>query len=49
MSYRIHLSHSRVAWYDQDVERIIDAARRQGVKLNDVRLNDLEAGGKTGR
>jgi hypothetical protein len=38
MPHKIELSYSRVAWYDGDVQRVIDEAARTGVRLRDVRL-----------
>jgi hypothetical protein len=42
MPYKIQLSHSRVAWYDGDVLRILAEASRLGIPLKEVKLADLE-------
>ena len=42
MPYKISLSHSRVVWYDQDVEQILAEARRLGIQVKDVKLKHLE-------
>lgn len=42
MPYKLQLSHSRVAWYEGDVVRILAEASRLGVPLKDVKLSDLE-------
>jgi hypothetical protein len=42
MPYKQRLSHSRVAWFDADVEAIIAEARRSGKLIKDVRLDYLE-------
>lgn len=43
MPYKIPLSHSRVMWYDGDVERIIAEAARLSIPLKSVRLPDLDS------
>lgn len=43
MPYKIPLSHSRVVWYDGDVERVIAEAARLGVPVKSVKLADIES------
>lgn len=41
MPHKIAASHSRVFWYDADVEQIMAIARRDNRKIKDVRLPQL--------
>lgn len=42
MPYKVSASHSRVFWYDTDVEAVLTEARRQNIPIKDVRLSYLE-------
>lgn len=42
MPYRQKLSRAKLAWYDADVEAIVDEAARSGVHIKDVKLDYLE-------
>lgn len=42
MPYKQQLSHSRVAWYENDVEAIIAEAARLGIPIKQVKLSYLE-------
>ena len=45
MPYKQRLSHSRVAWYDTDVDAIVTEARRTGKHVKDVKIDYLEKAG----
>lgn len=42
MPYKLSLSHSRVAWYENDVAAVIAESQRTGAHVKDVRLDYLE-------